>query len=425
MQRVRVWALLVAALAGAAAAQLGCWSRAEVELERRLADLRAQGVLPSRGEADSPIPSEEGRRLASALRMLDKWLFEHAREQVSAGAPWSWRPEHRQRLAVALEPAEPFFRRADGLLSGADAARVRELDEDVGGAIEVPAHRRAWVRLLCARAVLDGGRQGGSADAAHRLGGALDVARLLGERTSWGLLTRQSLEALALGALQQVLRENAIDAPILRSAIEPHLRAASEIARLDAALTGDLRLWEERRLPAPAGATWTALLTRPGELERQASTLRSFECARVLALLPEREYERWPRDGRGLPLVESGASDGHDASWTAVVEAWRAHQSALALARLALAIVEWRQLHGAWPEDLDPLRGAFEGGVPLDPCSARPIAWSAAKARLGPTAFGARSAGSQAREELQLHLWTLEASTGAVAGQFRPVRRAR
>jgi hypothetical protein len=425
MQRVRTWAFLVAALAGAAAVQVGRWSRAEVELERRLAELRAQGVLASRGEADSTVPSEGGRRLASALRMLDKWLFEHAREQVSAGAPWSWRPEHRQRLAVALEPAWPFFRQVDALLSGDDAARVRELDESLAGAIELPPHRRAWIRLLCARAVLDAGRTSGSADAARRLSGALDLARLLGERTSWGLLSRQSLEALALGALQQILREEPIDATILRAAIEPRLRAASEIARLDAALAGDLRLWEERRRPALAGANGTALLSRPGELERQVATLRSFDCARVLALLPEREYERWPRDGRGLPLVESGASDGHDSSWTAVVEAWRAHQSALALARLALAIVEWRQLHGFWPEDLDPLRGAFEGGVPLDPCSARPIAWSAAQARLGPTAFGARSAGSQAREELQLHLWTLEASTGGVAGQFRPVRSAR
>jgi len=415
-RRARGRLCVVAVVAGAAGFQAARWARAEAELERRLTVLHVQGVLAPPGHVDSHGVSESARRLTVAVRLLDKWLFGHAREQVTAGAPWSWRPEHRHRLAAALAPAEPFFRQADALLSGADAARLRERNEGLGGALEQPAHRRAWVRLLCARAVLDSTRAGGSADATRRLGQALDLAHLLGETTSWELLSRQSLEALALGALQQLLREGSMDARALRAAIEPRLRATSGIARLDAALAGDLRAWAERGRPPLAGASWTALLVRPGSLERQVATLRSFESARVLAFLPEREYERWPRDGRGLPRVEHGASDGHDASWAAVVEAWRAHQSALALARVALALAEWRQLHGAWPEDLDRLRGVFGGSVPLDPCSARPFAWSAADARLGPTAFSARGAGSRAREEQQLHLWALQAAADPVHG---------
>lgn len=381
-RRYRILLGAVAAGVVAVAVLVGpAWwaSRSESRLRRAIesieAELPAPDVPPARAQAGSD--SEPSRFL-----QMDSWLETNfppqAEPEALVDAPWNWGRNHPPIVFPYLAVMESFFAGVRSTLALPHEDFPEATPEDRVVSIRTTAAMR-WSRLLVAEAWRLWVANGDVAGAAGMIADALELTRRLDAGTHAQHAVRVQAVTRAAVFIRFLVERAEFDPSQIRGRLEPALRGASEILFAPALARGVAdyaNAIESRALEVePVGGE--------GSSWRRATRLRALRraLARVVqsVTIVADEYPRarvamdaWLSDvAEPLPWIERRRLDPRALvrDWEPTVEA----RTQVALARVALALVEHASEQGAYPDSLDEIRGRFESGIPTDPRRGEPF----------------------------------------------------
>ena len=329
-------------------------------LDRELAELLGECALADLDPSGAATDAELERVRAQVERarpVLDRWTCQESCATPPADAPAgsdSWRS-----LRLRVEP------------------RVRRGERIAPEALE-PASSKTWARALAWRAVLEA-RAPAEDDPdrprpAEILSSAFPLLAAFDNGSFAGALVRCALEDELLRTARVLVCEHRVPAHQLRAFLDPWL-ARSLAVEPRALVEGELS-WFFEHGPGQLEPAKLGLEAVDRLLVHFGSVERTLELAR----LPAPELDRQPRGTESPPLFATAG--------TLAISALHRHRSVLALARVALAIEEHRERTGALPVRIEELADSFVDGLPVDPWTGAPFAWSIenARGRLGPAA---------------------------------------
>ncbi len=352
------------------------WFAEREESRLRDAIRSIEAELPARETQPAPVDPGADSEPSRYLQM-DTWLEtnfppQHEPEGL-VDAPWNWGRNHPPILYPYLETMESFFAGVTSTLALPRASFPPGVPRDRVASIRTKAALR-WNRLLVAEAWRRWLAAEDLVGAAERTSEALELARRLDAETVAEHAVRVAATTRAAIFVRFLVRREGLEVAVVRDLLEPALRDAATI-RFAPALARGVREYaraiEERALDADPVADENAAWARAMRLRSLHAALDG--AAGVVALLDE----PYPR---ARPALDAWLAASPDPSpWIerrrldprALVRDWEPTLEArtqVALARVALALLEYANEHGAYPDRLEAIHDRFEpGSLPLDP----------------------------------------------------------
>jgi hypothetical protein len=396
------------------------------EFERRIADLRAANQpIYTTDLATVPIPDEQNA--AALLEQAAAWLEENrdtSRDQnlsfaFQPGAMEHWEEFEGEKITAYLEKLAPYYAMLDEIPKR--PGWWLDLRWEDGPAVHVRAvgwvmEALEYVRYRVAFDPVEAGRTERAARAAVFL---LDLADRCKLPFSIGHFTvesvRDSDEILRLAEKQP-----GFDARLFRKMVDPRLaRTLGQRGPPTTPLRQDrtialwiLRSWlADDSIEIPNVADWDdrierSVLWRPMLYRDACRTLEKFE--RVIACCGARPEDAY---ATGLRLWEEREETSVNWSLTRRTSLvhddlfleYAASTARRRLTRVAMALLEYRQTRGDWPQDLTLL-----GKMPLDPYTEAPFLYErrGRGARIRPVRSGGDDDDGVDEENLwQLLVW--------------------
>jgi len=324
---------------------VACEEAAEQGLYKIVKGLRKAGYSLER-RAVFEAPTADERRGGGELRQAGRWwsrqeeLKIYAVSALNEGKPWgAWSNKDWEEFAAAvqqLEPAYELIRRAmarEDLFVAADATVIVSLGDLLAKKAVLAAHRREW------------------GDAVEALRSNLRLALAIGPRAEGGRLARGTFITAFFDALKAVVGIGSVPVREFRDEIDPLLDRVYQMG-LD--------------LPFEVEALGIAVLESEMPVSEKREWLKGI--AAVLEWLDEQGPQKNGRFLKGLP---QGRATSHVRGF---VRAHRIMQTQARLGGLGLALVDYRQRVGRWPENLEKLK-AVPKSVLTDPMTGRSFAY--------------------------------------------------
>jgi hypothetical protein len=363
------------------------WTLAR-KFERRLEEIRSRGETALSTEMARPQPLDEDNA-APLFKKADAWYREHAEQERPYAYDYppreEWSDEEWEEMRTWVNSCGPYIQMLHEAVSRPSCWLDRDWSQP--GKMPVPLIRmfRSAAGLLELRAVLDAKCGGDPNDSVTQLAALMRLGPLLDNRIGVHYLTGLDLQVYAVDTLQEIA--HLLDARIVRSKLEPLLKAAERAEGLREVLIGDravglqmVTLWiggeSPRTLVLREDETWgdvllSSWLMRPWAyldglelIERMDETLawseKPFSDGRAGF---EELATRVDGLGRFYLFTKMFAS-----MWSVrIYERTYRHAAKVRLARIGLALLEHRQETGSWPPNLDSLKAMFGDSVPLNP----------------------------------------------------------
>lgn len=296
---------------------------------------------------------EEHAAIYETLAHLDRELEWLGPADLALEAPWRWELEHRGELQRELATMTPMLDELAALLESPACRRWLAEPSPPGRATPRLGFSRNWQNLLCARAVASAE----TAERARWLSLSFDHARLRDDGSA--LPIGVCLLGISLQATQVVASDPTTDAALLRCELEECVsRGARPHDFRHQAAMGARYIVEQFGLSSSvpvrrALPSWTRPDDNPANVLEAASVYgKVFETGSVPG------NQCWYLGASGFLYL---TIDVHQRSR-------RRHE----LARIGLALAEFRQRMGHDPADLTELEAWSELPVPRDPLTGQP-----------------------------------------------------
>ncbi|MHC4338642.1 MAG: hypothetical protein ACYSX0_00315 [Planctomycetota bacterium] len=382
------------------------WATLSHRFQSRLDRLRDAGEPTLLAELNPP-PVPDSENAAPLLARAHEWYAEHDDRE-----PWVWLPYDRnewtedewQEAAAWVESCAPFIALLE---EAAERPECRyELDWSQGIMMKVPSIpvMKEAADTLEVRAALDA--RAGDGDAYRHIFTIMKLADHIEQQFAIGILVRCTLHGVALEVLQNVAQGAEFDARRARADLDGLFAAAEDreprmnalkgeraagldiiarwldgesplaIARAVDAMTGDRDGTKETEDHSAADSVASSWICRPLAYLDGIAFLDFMEQAIDLAsdCTPERLaemeglYERTREPGLPYLITSLCAPVPYK-----LLQGELRRLAQVRLARVGLALLEYRQEHREWPEALRELAPRFNGAVPLDPYSGEAI----------------------------------------------------
>ena len=361
-----------------------------LKFERRLDEIRARGEPALSVEMARPQPPDADNA-APLLMRAHAWYAENAKGQpavVSEIPAEEWSESQWQEVRRWVDRCAPYVEMVQEAVKRPACWQDLDWESDIYMKVPLVFVAGEAARVFRLRALCDAREQGGSASAAERIAALIKLGSLLERHVSrWFIGTIAQVPAIQV--LQEIARGSWFDAPLVRAKLEPVLRDAERPGAVREVLLGERAMWTQ------VVSHWIAG-TSPREYHRvgEPSWFEGSWLARPLAyrdglrlldlmdealVLSERPYSEAIV---GLKGLVADAERLHPSYFHTKLISGRPymfykrahkHRARMRLARIVLALLEYRQETGSWPDTLDALKREFDGPVPVDPFTGNPF----------------------------------------------------
>lgn len=349
--------------------------------------LRAAGQAVEIDEVDGPMPADADNA-AGEIDAAVKWVHDTFGEQDKWPAQALWQadgleardaaaaatPALREEMSQFLEQLRPFFDRVDRALDRPHLRYPRTVDPATG------MHDDPWMRPVQRVIRLLGQAAHAAPKPEDRLRAIRDCARLGARLDPTDEMSHMMAAAdtrLAVEEVRYHLENGTMDPAAARTALD-ELLARPWFPRMAALLRSERAetIWEAREMRAGRLKDWRL---SPANTQDPAVTTQFVAACEVFdeALTwPPDGYREWRRKFEDLLDRTETERNAFTLSPRLMLRTLTRTDAVTRLARIALAAAEHRAEHGALPVSLDELKWAFPDGVPLDPFTDAPFAYT-------------------------------------------------